>query len=125
MRRASLVSILFPLAVFGCSSGSGDPESLDTSGGDVRTNRTVFHGTIAVDSTGAKEPGGALHDPFAWDGDGAWAALCAPAKIEREHPAHSWDIDVTEEETELELMSMAIKLFPDGKPDIEHFHADY
>src|SRR5262249_10956239 len=58
-----------------------------------------------------------LHTPFAWD-IGRQVVLVLPATLDPEHPVHSWDVEVTEDETKLDLLAEAIKTFANGKPDL-------
>jgi hypothetical protein len=79
---------------------SDDSESADS---ELRAGSTVFHGTIQSTAAARRTPAPSSTIPSRGNGDGAWSDLVAPASLSPEHPTHSWDIEVTEEETELEV----------------------
>src|SRR5262249_10511812 len=103
----------------GCAAGGADlaaDEAGSMSSADLSAAST-FHGTVSINLTDALDPDSRLHTPFAWD-IGRQVVLVLPATLDPEHPVHSWDVEVTEDETKLDLLAEAIKTFANGKPDL-------
>jgi hypothetical protein len=117
---ALVASTTFALALAGCSADAADAATDDTDATEaLRTQRSSeFHGTVSIDMMTALEPDSRLHSPWDWD-IGRQQVVVAAATIDRDHLVHSWDVEVTDDETKIDLTAQAIKVFANGKPDLE------
>jgi hypothetical protein len=112
-----VATVAVPFALVGCAADSDAPADTANTESAVSSAPTIFHGTVSVDFMSALTPDSRLHTPWAWD-LGVQEVVVVPAVIDSEHPVHSWDIEVKDDDAKLQVWSESIKTYANGKPDM-------